>query len=64
MPEMSGLEVLEVLRKNEKFSKLKVFAYTALAQEDELNQLQNLGFDAILLKPLTSQKLIKALNDN
>ena len=64
MPEMSGLEVLEVLRKNEKFSKLKVFAYTALAQGDELNQLQNRGFDAILLKPLTSQKLIKALNDN
>jgi len=42
---------------------LKVFAYTAYATGDELHQLENRGYDAILIKPLTSQKLIKALND-
>lgn len=64
MPEMSGLEVLDVLRKNEKFSKLKIFAYTAFATEGDIRQLKNRGFDAILIKPLTSQQLINALNDH
>ena len=63
MPEMSGLEVLDVLWRNKKLSELKVIAYTAYATGDELSQLENRGFDAILIKPLTSQKLINALND-
>ena len=63
MPEMSGLEVLDVLRQNKKMSQLKIFAYTAFGTGDDLRRLENLGFDAILIKPLTSQKLIKALID-
>lgn len=64
MPVMSGLEVLDAVRKNQNLSKLKVFAYTAYATGDALRELETRGFDAILIKPVTSQKLIKALNDN
>lgn len=64
MPEMSGLEVLDTVRKNKNLSKLKVFAYTAYASGDALHQLVARGFDAILIKPVTSQKLIHALHDH
>ncbi len=61
MPDVSGLEVLADLRKNMKLHHLKVIAYTAIAQNDEVARLLGLGFDAVLIKPLTSIKLLDIL---
>jgi CheY-like chemotaxis protein len=61
MPEVSGLDVLEDLRRDSKFEALKVVAYTAYAQPQDVARLLTLGFDAVLIKPLTSAKLLDVL---
>lgn len=64
MPEVSGLEVLEDLRRDSKFEALKVVAYTAYAQPHDVARLLSLGFDAVLIKPLTSVKLLDILRSS
>jgi two-component system, cell cycle response regulator DivK len=59
MPEVSGLDVLEDVRGDERFRSLKVVAYTAFAKPEDVVRLLALGFDAVLIKPLTSIKLLE-----
>ena len=61
MPEVSGLDVLDALRRDSNFEALKVVAYTSHAQPQEVACLLSLGFDAVLVKPLTSVKLLDVL---
>jgi len=61
MPEISGLDVLADVRKDERFLSLKVVAYTAYAEPKDVARLLALGFDAVLIKPLTSIKLLEIL---
>ncbi len=61
MPEVSGLEVLTDLRSNARFDDLKIVAYTAFAQPEDVSRLLSIGFDAVLIKPLTSNKLLDIL---
>ena len=63
MPEVGGLDVLKDLRRDCKFEELKVVAYTAYAQPQDVAYLLALGFDAVLIKPLTSSKLLDVLTD-
>lgn len=64
MQDISGLEVLNFLRKDLKPPQLKIVAYTGYAQEDDVNDLLRLGFDAVLIKPLTSLKLLAILQSS
>ncbi len=64
MPGVSGLDVLRTLRANKKFQDLKIIAYTAYAQQDDIARLLALGFDAVLIKPLTSAKLLAILKSS
>jgi CheY-like chemotaxis protein len=59
MPEVSGLDVLADVRRDERFLSLKVVAYTAFAKPEDVVRLLALGFDAVLIKPLTSIKLLE-----
>jgi CheY-like chemotaxis protein len=61
MPEVSGLEVLEDVRRDDRFQMLKVVAYTAYAKPEDVLSLLAIGFDAVLIKPLTSIKLLEVL---
>jgi CheY-like chemotaxis protein len=61
MPDISGLEILKVLRKSLKLQHIKIVAYTGYAQPKDINHLLSLGFDAVLIKPLTSMKLLEIL---
>ena len=61
MPDISGLEVLKAVRKKPEFQSIKVVAYTGHAQQSDINHLLSLGFDAVLIKPLTSMKLLAVL---
>ena len=58
MPNMNGIELIEKLRADSRFTRLTVFAVTADAefQRDDRNKL----FSGILLKPLTYNKLVEA----
>jgi chemotaxis family two-component system sensor histidine kinase/response regulator PixL len=62
MPDISGLEVLSDLRKNKAFAALKIVAYTAYATQADVAHLTSIGFDAVLIKPLTSRTLLDVLN--
>lgn len=61
MPNMSGIDVLLYLKRNKISERIKCIAYTAYAVDKDINGLLALGFDAVLLKPLTSNKLLNLL---
>jgi len=58
------LVVLDSLRSNKKFHNLKVVAYTAYASNEDVERLISIGFDAVLIKPLTSLKLLNVLKSS
>ena len=64
MPDISGLDVLSELKKEQESINIKIIAYTAYAKPEEVQNLKKLGFDAVLLKPLTSKKLLEIINSN
>lgn len=61
MPGMSGLDVLKVLKNDEATKKIIVIAYTSTSTDKESQDLLDKGFDAVLLKPITSEKLLDIL---
>ena len=61
MPEVNGLEILQLLRNDASLDHLKVIAYTSFAHVMDISRLMELGFDDVLIKPLTSAKLLDLL---
>ena len=59
MPDISGTDVLKNIRASSAFGGIKVIAYTAHATHDDTDQLMGLGFDAVLIKPITSNQLLE-----
>jgi len=57
MPDLDGEKVCQQLRSNPAFDRLKIIAYTAHAgSEDSQRYLAN-GFNAVLVKPISMQRL-------
>ena len=63
MPDISGLDVLRDLRKDTEFANCKIVAYTAYATAADISHLKSIGFDAVLIKPITSKELLEILQD-
>ena len=61
MPVMSGDEVCRVLRADSRYQSLPLIAYTAHALVEEQESLQAIGFDAILIKPISMNALHDAI---
>jgi CheY-like chemotaxis protein len=60
MPNMNGLELVEKLRADSRFSHLPIYAVTA---DTEFHQDSRASlFNGILLKPMTYDKLVKVLS--
>jgi CheY-like chemotaxis protein len=57
MPDLGGEEVCKRLRADPAFSGLKIIAYTAHAGPDDIERFLANGFDAALIKPISSQRL-------
>ena len=57
MPDLGGEEVCKQLRADAKFAGLKVIAYTAHAGQEDIDRFLANGFDAALIKPISSQRL-------
>lgn len=57
MPDLSGEEVCRHLRADPQFEKLKIVAYTAHAGQDDSDRFLANGFDAVLIKPISMQRL-------
>lgn len=61
LPHMSGMEVCRRARLQCADKKLRIIAYTAHAMPHEIQELQEAGFDSVLVKPIRRQDLIEAL---
>lgn len=61
MPGMSGQEVCRRLRASPIGATLRIIAYTAHAVPGSVEGFKAAGFDDVLLKPITSDQLIRAL---
>ena len=61
LPQISGLEVCRQARQRCAGQALRIIAYTAHAMPHEIQELQDAGFDSVLVKPIRRQDLIEAL---
>ncbi len=61
LPRISGLEVCRLARQQSAGRSLRIIAYTAHAMPHEIQELQDAGFDSVLVKPIRRQDLIEAL---
>lgn len=57
MPDLCGESVCQRLRANPAFDQLKIVAYTAHAGSDDTQRFLANGFNAVLIKPISSQRL-------
>lgn len=62
MPGLSGEQVLERLRATPGLDRQRVVAYTAHALPEEQRRLLSVGFDGLLIKPITLQALTEVLD--
>ena len=61
MPEMSGLEVLEHLRRDSTTSKIPVIMLTAVDEDEHVTAGYQGGADYYLSKPCTARRLLYAI---
>lgn len=52
MEPFSGFEMIEMLRKSDRYSHLKVVALTASVMNEEISLLKTAGFDGVIPKPI------------
>ena len=63
MPEVSGVQVLDLIKNKFKNNHSKVLAMTANVFANEQEKLIQSGFDAILLKPFDEDKIIDVVGE-
>ena len=57
MPDLDGEKVCHQLRANPAFDQLKIIAYTAHADSEDSRRYLANGFNAVLIKPISMQRL-------
>lgn len=60
MPEFSGLDLLEYLRRNPKWEKMPVVMLSSEAADVTVDEAMALGADSYVMKPVTLEELEKA----
>src|SRR5690606_27188505 len=58
MPEDSGYDALQLLRKKKEYQDLPAFAITANVFAKEKEKLEEVGFDGLILKPFKKKELL------
>src|SRR5512143_3423646 len=61
MPEVSGLDLLEFLRRRKEWKNLPILILSSEAEESTVDKALQLGADAYLMKPATIEELEKAM---
>lgn len=61
MPEVSGLDLLEFLRRRKEWKDLPVIMLSSEASDTMVNRALQLGADSYLIKPITIEELEKAM---
>jgi CheY-like chemotaxis protein len=58
MSRMNGVELLEAIRRNEKFKSLPIVMLTSSREEQDLKKCYDLGVNAYVVKPVNSRILL------
>ena len=58
LPDRSGLEICQQIRHIAQYAHVKLIAYTANTQPQEVKQFLTAGFDAVLTKPIRAQDIL------
>lgn len=61
MPEVSGLDVLEFLRRRKEWKELPIIMLSSDAAESMVDKTLEMGADSYLMKPVTLEELEKAM---
>lgn len=62
MPEVSGLDLLEFVRRRQQWSRLPVIMLSSEAADVQIDHALSLGADAYLAKPITIDELEQAID--
>lgn len=62
MPDLSGEEVCRQLRADPAWATLKIVAYTAHAAQSDIDRFLANGFDAVLIKPISMQRMTEVIS--
>ena len=63
MPEVSGLDLIEFLRRRPEWKDIPILMLSSEAADTMVDKALNLGADAYVLKPVTIEELEKAMDD-
>ncbi|MCI0711083.1 MAG: response regulator [Chloroflexi bacterium] len=63
MPEMSGWEMFEKVRADDRFADVPVIALTAHAMEGDQERVMEAGFDGYIPKPFSVMKIVSDIQD-
>jgi DNA-binding response OmpR family regulator len=61
MPEVSGLDLLEFLRRHSKWDNLPIVMLSSEAADVTVNEAMELGADGYVMKPVTIEELEQAI---
>ncbi|MCC6500600.1 MAG: response regulator [Anaerolineales bacterium] len=61
MPEVSGLDMVEFLRRRPESKELPIIMLSSESDDDTINRALSLGADSYILKPITVEELEKAM---
>ncbi len=61
MPEVSGMDVLEFLRRRKEFKSLPIVMLSSEAADVTVDEAMRLGADGYIMKPVTIEELEKAM---
>ncbi len=61
MPEVSGLDMLEFLRRRQEWKKLPIIMLSSEAADSIVDKALQMGADSYLIKPVTIEELGKAM---
>jgi len=62
MPRMDGFEATDIIRKNPDLKDIPVIALTALAMKEDIEKIEEAGFDEYLLKPFHISDLFEKVS--
>lgn len=63
LPKISGLEVLEVIRKSDKISSIPVVVMTSSREDQDVQKAYELGANSYVVKPIDFDQFTKAARD-
>ncbi len=61
MPEIDGVELIKILKSDNKYNDLKIIMVTAFSKEELIKEMGNIGIDGFLPKPYNYSEMFNAI---